>query len=219
MYEKLSDLKGLKKIVVYGGSFDPPHLAHVVLPKLVMKKIGTEAVVYVPAGRQPLKLGRVQSSGEHRLAMLRLALRDFTQAYILTYELDRAAQTRVDSPTYTVDTLAYLRKELGEHVEMRLLIGGDSLRELDRWRDWQRVVELAPPVVMVRPPDTPESLLSQLSKEFNKNEWERRIVELPAMDISATRVRQRAAAGLPLEGLVSSEVEEYIRSHQLYGAI
>lgn len=209
------DPRTCKKIIVFGGSFDPPHVAHVKLPSLVMRAIGADAVVYVPAGAQPFKIDRQPTPASHRLAMLRLALRDQPHAHIITDEIDRAAGSP-RQPTYTADTLESLRKQLGPTVTMRLLIGGDNLRVFDQWREPGRIVELAEPVVMVRPPDTREQLLGHLPKGFDPEQWKNRFVDIPVMDVSSTDIRGRAARGQPITGLVSPGVEAYIREHGLY---
>ena len=108
------DLRTCKKILLFGGSFDPPHLAHVQLPKLAMQATHADAVGYLPAGRQPFKTHLQQTPAHHRLAMLRLALQDEPWAEVLTDEIDRAAATGDDSPSYLVDTLEAPRARLGQ---------------------------------------------------------------------------------------------------------
>lgn len=191
-------------ILIYGGALDPPHNAHVRLPELVRQALGADVIYYIPAARPPLKSSPVDASADDRVAMLRLALRDQPRAQVLTDELDRAGDGR---PSYTVDTLEGLRQRLGPHVRMRLLIGADQARQFEQWRDWRRVVELAEPVVMLRPPDTRESLSA---------EWRDRVVEVPVMDVSSTEIRRRVAAGESIDQWVPPAVLDYIRDRGLY---
>ncbi|HEX7010263.1 MAG TPA: nicotinate (nicotinamide) nucleotide adenylyltransferase, partial [Phycisphaeraceae bacterium] len=158
----MTDLRDAQRLIVFGGSFDPPHLAHVALPELVRQKIGADLVAYVPAGRAPHKLDQPQTPAHHRLAMLRLALADSPRCVILTDEIERASQ---GLPSYTVDTLEALRGRLGPNVRMWLLIGADQWRIFSQWKSPRRIMELAQPLVMIRPPDTAESLSASLPQE------------------------------------------------------
>ena len=206
------DLTRCQRLIVFGGTFDPPHVAHVRLPLEVMRAIHADAVAYVPAARQPLKAGHGVSAPEHRLAMLRLALAEAPYAAILTDELERGS----DKPSYTVDTLEALRDRLGPTVEMRLLIGADQLRLFHKWRAVERVIELAEPAVMVRPPDTRDTLLDALPNGFDRSAWAARLVEVPPMDVSATQIRERVGAGKPIDDMVCPAVAAYIAKHRLY---
>ena len=207
------ELRECKTLVVFGGTFDPPHKAHVELPELAMRSIGADAVAYVPAAISPLKLDQAPTPARHRLAMLRLALADVAHAVVLSEELDRH---RDDCPSYTVDTLERLRRGLDKDVTLRLLIGADQLRVFDQWRSHGRIVRLAEPLVMIRPPDTRESLLTSLPTNFDADVWARRLIDLPLIDISSSDLRDRVANGQSITGLVAPDVEEYISRHSLY---
>jgi nicotinate-nucleotide adenylyltransferase len=205
-----------RRVVIFGGSFDPPHRAHVELPRLVMTHVQAQAVAYVPSAVSPLKVPSV-TPAEHRLAMLRLALNEQAWATVLTDELDRAAAAPPGAPSYTVDTLEALQQRWPD-TQMRLLIGADQLRQFDRWRSYRRVIELAEPVVMVRPPHTPESLLASLPKAagFDVEQWRPRLVPTPLIDVSSTWIRQCVRDGLSIEAFVAPAVARYIREHGLY---
>ena len=203
-----------KQLIIFGGSFDPPHVAHVVLPMAVREVMGADAVAYVPAARAPHKLDKVQTNAVHRLAMLRLALADEPYARMFTDEIDRA--TLGGEPSYTVDTLAALREKLDDDVRLRLLIGADQVRIFDQWREPERIIEVAEPLVMVRPPDTRERLLASLRDDQARHAWEPRLVDVPVMDVSSTDIRQRVTRGESIEGLVHPGVARYIREHGLY---
>ena len=170
----MQDLGVYNSILIFGGSFDPPHVAHTLLPRWVAHQLGLDAVAFIPAGRAPHKLDREQTDSLHRLAMLRLALTDETdasaglpEAVVLTDEIDRGP----GEPSYTVETLARLRDRLDPGTTLRLLFGGDQLHIFDQWREPERVVALAEPVVMVRPPDTTASLLAALPNDDARAQW------------------------------------------------
>ena len=207
------DLHICNKLIVFGGTFDPPHMAHVALPRAVMKKLGADAVAYVPAARAPLKPGSEPSPIEHRFAMLHLALRDCSYAQVLTVEIDRAD---ADRPSFTVDTLEKLRKELGCGVEMRLLIGSDQMHQFDRWKAPQKITQLAEPLVLVRPPSTRKSCLAPLGRPALRRAWADRLVEVEPMDVSSSQIRNLVARGESISGLVPPPGETYIFRHKLY---
>ena len=207
------DLSRCKRLLILGGTFDPPHRAHVTLPRLVMQALDADVIAYVPAARQPLKLDRPPTCAIHRLAMLRLALADVPQAVILTDELDRAGDGQ---PSYTINTLRNLRHRLNAATQMRLLIGADQLRLFDQWQSVEEVIALAEPVVMVRPPDTRAALLADLPAGFDRRQWSPRIIALPLIDISATAIRRRVSQGRSIADMVDPRVAQYIAAHSLY---
>jgi len=207
------DLSQVRRLIVFGGSFDPPHIGHVQLPIVAMKAIDADVVVYVPAARQPLKLDEEPASALHRLAMLRLALRDVADTVVLTDELDRAGDGQ---PSYTINTLRILRHKLDAHAQMRLLIGSDQLRLFDKWHCHDQIIEVAEPLVMVRPPDSRQVLLEELPEWFDRDEWVRRLIPMPLIDVSSTAIRRRISQKMPVTGLVHPDVQRYIAEHRLY---
>jgi len=198
------DLSAYRRLLIFGGSFDPPHTAHVELPRRVAQAIDADVVVYVPAGRAPHKLDKVQTDPAHRLAMLRLALANEPGTEILTDEIDRVADGR---PSYTVDTLEQLNQRIAPDAQMRLLIGTDQVSIFDSWYQAERVIELAEPVVMMRPPTTADDLPPA---------WRPRVVAVPTTDVSSTAVRQRVAEAKPVDDMVHPDVAAYIAQHGLY---
>ena len=108
-----------------------------------------------------------------------------------------------------------LQNDLPPHMTMRLLIGGDQMKEFGNWKTPEKIVEIADPLVMVRPPDTRESLLASVS-EPHRGFWASRFVDVAQMDITSSEVRRRVAASEPYDDLVGPEVAQYIRSHRLY---
>lgn len=205
------NLADCRRVILFGGSFDPPHVAHVALPMLAMAATGADAVAFIPAGQAPHKPSGSQTDALHRLAMLRLAVAEIPHAIVLTDEIDRAADGR---PSFTIDTLAALRGRAPD-TKFRLLLGADMLRIFPTWREPQRIVELAEPLVMVRPPDTRDALLASLPAA-DRPRWSPRLLDLPQIDASSTQLRDRATRGESLAGLAPPAVEDYIRRHGLY---
>lgn len=202
-----------RRRLLFGGTFDPPHRAHVELPRLAADAVGADEVVYVPAARNPLKKHGAQSSPEHRLRMLELALAGRAGVRIATVELDRGG------PSWWVDTLEVIRDAGDPDDELLFLIGADQALDFHRWREWERILDLATPVVMARPPMEVAALVAELRHRYPADEaewWTRRIVELPPVDASATEVRRRLAAGEPVDALLAPAVTAYARTHGLY---
>jgi len=202
-----------KRTLIFGGTFDPPHLAHTTLAALAAAQLECEEILFIPAAINPLKAGNPSATNQHRLAMLRLAIAEIPKGRISAIELYRPG------PSYTVDTLRELTKLGGEASTSFLLIGADQALDFHRWKEWQEILRLATPAVMVRPPWTTESLFEALLKTYSKSEserWQQRTLRLPLMDISATEIRRRIKAGEPASGLLHPTVEAYIHAHGLY---
>ena len=201
------------RTLVFGGTFDPPHTAHTTLPPLVAARLGCARIIYIPAAANPLKTDLDVTPAQHRLAMLELAVADVPGAEISTIELDRPG------PSYMVDTLELLRRKVDD-TQLVLLIGSDQAMSFHDWKDWARIIGLATPAVMVRPPLDGATFRRQLAERYDPDEVERWLgyaVAVPQLDVGATTVRKRIASGGDVRGLLQPTVLAYIRQHHLYG--
>jgi len=194
-----------KRLLVVGGTFDPPHRAHVRLALHAAEAANCDHVLFVPAWQSPHKDGE-PTAASHRLAMLRLALADEPRASISTNEINRGGTS------YTIDTLRALRAALPAAVELRLFMGSDQLRSLRRWREPVELMRLARPVVAMRPPDS----LATLRADGVPDEYLNWIIDAPLDNVSSTEVRAAIAHGGDVSELVEPRVLEYIRQHHLY---
>jgi nicotinate-nucleotide adenylyltransferase len=202
-------------VLLFGGSFDPPHAGHAKLPPLVRDAIGARWVVYIPAARSPHKDDGPAAGEDERLDMLRLALNGTPRCSISTIELDRARDTPGE-PSYTARTVEALHELFDGAVRFRWLIGADQARSFHRWREPERIIDLAEPVVMLRrtgsasnggpaPTDGPTptgsvderaALLAELERQWGAegaSDWAERIVAVDTVDASATEVRELLA--------------------------
>lgn len=205
---------GTQRVLVFGGTFDPPHIAHARLPDIVARQQGCDCIIYVLARVSPHKQESPPTADEHRLAMLTLAIAEVPNACISTVELERPG------PSYMVDTLRQLRADHpGDEAEWFLLIGADQAIAFDTWKDWRRIITLATPIVMLRPPMTRDAFSQAVSDRFEPEVaqmWRDAIVEVPAFDVSATAVRERLERGAPVDGWLDPAVAAYVAQTGLY---
>jgi nicotinate-nucleotide adenylyltransferase len=214
-----------RRILIFGGTFDPPHLAHARLPRIIADRLHCDQILYIPAAVNPLKTQGPAVSSDHRVAMLVLTLADSPIARISTIELDRPG------PSFTVDTLQQLRKQhqqpstslTSDAPQLLLLMGSDQALDFHRWKDWREILDLATPVVMLRPPWDEQTFRAELAKKFPPEEaerWQSWTISpadgLPLLDVSATEIRRRLTAGESLDGLVDPNVAAYIKANRLY---
>jgi nicotinate-nucleotide adenylyltransferase len=185
-------------IGLLGGSFDPVHHGHLIVGQVALETLGLRELRFVPARLQPFQAGRHHASAEHRAAMLDLAIAGSRGMGVERTELARAG------PSYTVDTLLELR-EREPGVELTLLLGADAAGELEAWHRAAEIPALARVVVFARPGSAvPTSALVA------------GVIDVPALDVSATEIRRRAREGRSLRYWVPDPVAEYISRHRLY---
>lgn len=184
---------------IFGGSFDPVHNGHLIVAGAAADALRLDRVHFVPACVQPFKAGRQHASPADRVAMLLAALPHDTRFELDTREIER------EGVSYTVDTLREFAAEFPGD-ELSLLVGADAARDLPGWRDASAIPQLAEVVVLTRPgEEVPRHLAA-------------RTLSVPAVEVSATQVRDRARRGESLEDLVPAAVARYIESHRLYHA-
>ncbi|MEX0785209.1 MAG: nicotinate-nucleotide adenylyltransferase [Dehalococcoidia bacterium] len=195
------------KLGVLGGTFDPPHAAHLVLAEQARELLALDRVLWVPAGEPWRKADRAITPAEHRVQMVRLAIAGNEAFELSTLELER------DGPSYSVDTLAALR-ELRPEDELVFVMGEDALHDLPNWREPERIIELAQLGVAAREGlrTSPEQLDGLLPGLAGRVLW----ITMPRLDISATDLRERAAAGRSLRYLVPDAVARYIAQQAIY---
>ncbi len=197
------------KIGVFGGTFDPVHLGHIGVAEAAREALGLSEVLLVPAGQPMSKVNRPITPAEHRLNMLRLALKDKPHLFISTIETERPG------PTFTIDTISSLRRQCGAKAEIYFILGWDSLAQLPEWREPARLVTMCQMVAVPRP-GCPRPDLKALEHDIPGISGKVIFLEKPYIDISATAIREMVARGEPIERLVPAPVAEYIKEHKLY---
>lgn len=192
----------MKKVGFLGGSFDPIHFGQLQLAIQMLEICHLDQVLFCPAAVSPHKMDRPPHvSGEHRLAMVKLAIADVPQFACLDYEIHRPA------PSYTIDTLQALRAERGD-VQLYLILGEDQLKSLPTWKGYEQIISLARLLVGRR--SASSALLTPAEEDGVK------VVPTPEMEISSTLVRKRLQERLYCGHLLPAKVLDYIHQHQLY---
>lgn len=191
----------MRRVGLFGGTFDPPHAAHLALARAARDELRLDEVRWIPAGA-PWQKSRRISDAAHREAMVRLAIEGEPRFVLDRCEIER------DGPTYTVDTVrACAAAEPG--AQWFLIIGADQYAGLHTWRDWREVLARTTLAVANRPGPMPAPDPEVLRQPH-------RVVPLPMLDVSATDIRARVARGLPVDSMVPPAVARYIDQHRLY---
>jgi nicotinate-nucleotide adenylyltransferase len=185
---------------VFGGSFDPVHVGHLTVARAAAADLALDLVHLVPASDQPFKSGFHEATPEQRMAMLRLAVIGDG----LLVPDDR--EIRRGGVSYTVDTLRELKREYPTD-SLCLLVGADAAADLPTWCEADALRRLARIVVLTRP-----------DVALPDHRPVDRTLVVPAVDVSATEIRERIRRGDSIEGLVPTDVAAYIASHGLYRA-
>jgi nicotinate-nucleotide adenylyltransferase len=198
-------------IGIIGGSFDPIHIAHLIMAETVREALSLDFVLFLPTGTQPLKQGRRATSAHHRLTMVELAISGNPAFALSRVDVDRPG------PSYTADSLARLRAELGppDRADLWFIIGSDSLLTFSKWRDPGRILEQARLAVVRRPTfdlTNLEPILAGVPGLADSIDW----IDAPLLQISGTDIRERAASGRSIRYRVTEAVRGYIESQGLY---
>jgi nicotinate-nucleotide adenylyltransferase len=197
------------KIGVLGGTFDPIHIGHLKVAEEVTARLNLSEIIFMPAGQPWLKGDNLISLAEHRVEMVRLAIAGKPYFKLSTIEIDRAG------PTYTVDTIDELRRQLGSGHELFFILGWDNLIQLPQWQEPSRLIKLCRLVAVPRV-GYPDIDLSSLDAVIPGLYQRVILLDSPRVDINASIIRQRVGQGLSIHHLVPEPVERYIKQHRLY---
>ena len=197
----------VQRIGLYGGAFDPPHLAHEALARAAVEQHGLDCLIVMPTG-QAWHKSRALTDAAHRLEMARLSFADVPQAQVDTRETLRSG------PTYTIDTLEQLRAEF-PGAELFLLMGQDQLDFFSQWHRYKAIVQIATLLVAFRadsmPATSPKDIKNTVKIPYLK-------ISMPPMPTSASAIRERVASGQGIDHLVKPLVARYIAQHRLYSS-
>lgn len=198
----------LKRIGIFGGTFDPPHLGHLILAAEAQAQLELDRVLWVLTPQPPHKPEHPITPLEHRLEMLRRAIGDCSGFELSRVEIDRPG------PHYTIDTLDLLQQKYPAG-KLVLLIGGDSLRDLPGWSRPQEIISAVYAFgVMRRPGDSIE--LDVLERVFPNIRAKVHFVDAPQLEIASSIIRQRISGGGHFRYYLHPQVFDYIQQNHLY---
>jgi nicotinate-nucleotide adenylyltransferase len=190
----------MQRLGIFGGTFDPPHIAHLIAGELAVEQFQLERLLYVPAAISPHKKKQQVSSPQDRFSMLRLAIQDNSKFEVSDLEIKRGGNS------YTIDTLHEIKEQLSPSA-LVLFIGRDQFEKFESWREPEQILSLAEVVVMDR-------VTSQ--KTSTKFDTAVRYLQMPLLQISSTEIRRRVKAGESIRYQVPDSVRTYIAEHKIY---
>jgi nicotinate-nucleotide adenylyltransferase len=199
-----------ERIGVFGGTFDPIHVGHLLLASELHFALQLDRVLFVPAARPPHKRDQELSPDADRLAMVRATVAEDIRFELSLIELDR------DGPSYTADTIELLQ-QVHPRASLFFLMGEDSLRDLPTWRNPDRILAVAELGVAARPGVDVD--LSDLFGILPSATGRVHLVPTPEISISSSDIRRRVEERRPIRYHVTPEVEAYIRANGLYARI
>jgi nicotinate-nucleotide adenylyltransferase len=199
------------RLGILGGTFNPPHLGHLVCAQEAQAQLGLDRVVLMPAGIPPHKDVAADPGAQARFDLCRLAIDGDERFAVSRLELDRPGRS------YTVDTLRTLHDE-NPQDDLTFIVGGDMARSLPSWREPEAVLALATVAVAERAGVAREDVRGELRPLRAAAEGRVRFFDMPRLDVSSSQVRERVATGQPIRYLVPDAVAAAIAEHGWYRA-
>ena len=187
------------KVGIYGGSFDPIHLGHLITARSVKEIRNLSKIIFVPAYKSPLKLDIEAASTKDRFQMTKLAVEKYDGFNVSDYEVDK------NEISYTINTIKYFKEQF-DNIE--LIIGYDNFLIFDKWYKWEEILDLVDIVVLRR------FYEEAIEPTINSNKFI--FVDSPTIQISSTMIRERVSKDFPIDFLVSPEVSKFIKENNLY---
>lgn len=214
----------MQLIGILGGTFNPIHYGHLRMAQELADALNFTEVRFIPSANPPHK-DSITVSAEHRAAMVKLAIEDNPLFTLDTCELDR------EGASYTIDTLIELRESLGGETALCLMMGSDAFVKLNTWHRWQSLLDYAHIILVQRPSMTQSSKLPSELESLLHNHYTEQVSDLskenagfinmqtiPALEISATQIREQLKHGQSVRYLLPKEVIGYIQQQKLYQA-
>ena len=199
------------RIGIFGGSFDPIHLGHLILAENCREQANLDQVWFMPCALSPHKSDGAHSTARQRVEMIELALSGHEAFVLSKLEIERG------DVSYTVDTLTQIR-ETDPDAELFFLMGDDSLESFASWREPKKILELATPLVVNRPGsgNVDLSVLKNFVDEDRYQMFRSTTISSPRIEISSSQIREKVRAGKSIRFLVPRSVEKYVETQKLF---
>lgn len=203
----MSDVK--QKVGIMGGTFNPPHIGHLLLAQWAMEECGLNKVLFIPTGTPYMKQRSEIADSFKRLEMVRLAIQGSPQFFVSDIEVAR------EGATYTCDTLEQLCQANPE-TEFYFIMGADCLFSIENWHEPERIFAACKVIAAARNASPMEKLEEKRLELIRRYHAEIVLIKFPEMDISSTMIRRRVKEGKNIRYMVPDAVMEYIEQNRLY---
>ena len=199
---------GKKRVGIFGGTFDPIHMGHLIVAETIMDEFHLDKVVFIPAAVPPHKLDRQISPAKHRYMMTMLATCSNPRFQVSDMEMHR------QGPSYSRDTLAQLLEEHGSDTEFYFIVGADSVENLHTWNRIDELLTMCHFIGASRPGCMPD--MEKIAQRFGPLAEKIHCLETPELEISSTEIRHRVGQKRTIRYIVPETVEQYIYKEKLY---
>lgn len=199
---------GKKRVGIFGGTFDPIHIGHLIVAETIMDEFHLDKVVFIPAAVPPHKLDKQISPAKHRYMMTMLATCSNPRFQVSDMEMHR------QGPSYSRDTLAQLLEEHGRDTEFYFIVGADSVENLHTWNRIDELLTMCHFIGASRPGCMPD--MEKIAQRFGPLAEKIHCLETPELEISSTEIRHRVGQKRTIRYIVPETVEQYIYKEKLY---
>jgi nicotinate-nucleotide adenylyltransferase len=199
-----------KKIGLLGGTFDPIHLAHLILAEQVRDDLELDEVYFVPAGNPPHKSDEIVTEGALRSEMVYRAIEGHESFDVFDYELQQ------EGLTYSIDTVDAFKRLVDKEAKLFFITGADQILKIETWKSYRELLTKVNFVVARRPGSDQEQLEEKVEMLRSEIGATIQLVEIPSMEISSTHIRQRVAERRTIRYMVPAEIDEFIKLNNLY---
>jgi len=200
----------MARVGIFGGTFDPIHLGHLILAQRCLESAKLESVIFLPTYQSPLKENRPQCSDSQRIEMLKLAIDGNPKFEVSRFEIEQSERS------FTIDTLRHLSRERSDD-RLFFIMGSDSLANFHRWKQPREICELADLLIVERPEVNVDfERLTQVVGADLVDKIQSNIVQSPLIEISSTEIRQRSSQRQSIRYLLPRAIEKYIENAKIY---
>jgi len=189
------------KICLFGGTFDPPHIGHLLIAQTVCEAEKFDKVLFIPANKPPHK--KISTNIRHRLSMLKIAIEGNPNFEISDVEIKRGGIS------YSIDTIKKIKQQINNNDELSFLIGSDSLFEFQNWKEPREILKICKVLIAIRPGFRPSDIPSWILHRIQ-------FANIPRFEISSSNIRSRWIENKTIRYMVTLPVWDYINEHKLY---